>query len=136
MVNHEKLQLDHWNQVPHGVQALPPRPSKGLLRRPCEARMAKPSQCRWGRGRLAQEIEAGVITIRIAVATNVCRQPLVKSLSLAEISKRISREDTPCCGGFLIGIAPSDEFEGMVAGHLVACHNASMECYRRAMIGE
>jgi len=24
----------------------------------------------------------------------------------------------------------------MVAGQLVACHNASMECYRRAMIGE
>jgi hypothetical protein len=35
----------------------------------------------------------------------------------------------------LIGIAPRDEFEGMVAGQLVACHNASMECYRRAMIG-
>jgi hypothetical protein len=34
----------------------------------------------------------------------------------------------------LIGMAPQDEFEGMVAGQLVACHNASMECYRRAMI--
>src|SRR5215218_10473776 len=36
----------------------------------------------------------------------------------------------------LIGIAPRDEFEGMVAAQLVACHNASMECYRRAMLGE
>jgi hypothetical protein len=36
----------------------------------------------------------------------------------------------------LIGIAPRDEFEGMIAAQLVACHNASMECYRRAMIGE
>src|SRR3981189_2142583 len=36
----------------------------------------------------------------------------------------------------LIGIAPNDELEGMVAAQLVACHNASMECYRRAMIGE
>jgi integrase len=26
--------------------------------------------------------------------------------------------------------------EGMLAAQLVACHNASMECYRRAMIGE
>jgi hypothetical protein len=36
----------------------------------------------------------------------------------------------------LIGIKPGDEFEGMIAAQLVACHNASMECYRRAMIGE
>jgi hypothetical protein len=36
----------------------------------------------------------------------------------------------------LIGISPRDEFEGMIASQLVACHNASMECYRRAMIGE
>src|SRR5262245_3122608 len=34
----------------------------------------------------------------------------------------------------LIGIKPGDELEGMIAGQLVACHNASMECYRRAMI--
>src|SRR5271166_3625269 len=36
----------------------------------------------------------------------------------------------------LIGIAPKDEIEGMLAAQLIACHNASMECYRRAMIGE
>ena len=29
---------------------------------------------------------------------------------------------------------PQDELEGMLAAQLVACHNASMECYRRAMI--
>jgi hypothetical protein len=34
----------------------------------------------------------------------------------------------------MIGIAPQDELEGMIAAQLVACHNASMECYRRAMI--
>jgi hypothetical protein len=34
----------------------------------------------------------------------------------------------------LIGIAPRDECEGMIAGQLVACHNAAMECYRRAMM--
>jgi hypothetical protein len=36
----------------------------------------------------------------------------------------------------LIGISPQDEMEGMIATQLVAAHNASMECYRRAMLGE
>jgi hypothetical protein len=33
----------------------------------------------------------------------------------------------------LAGIGPKDELEGMIAAQLVACHNASMECPRRAM---
>src|SRR5215471_15819605 len=36
----------------------------------------------------------------------------------------------------LIGIAPKDELEGMMAAQLIAAHNAGMECYRRAMIRE
>lgn len=36
----------------------------------------------------------------------------------------------------MIGISPTDEIEGMVAAQLVACHNATMECYRRAMLPE
>jgi hypothetical protein len=36
----------------------------------------------------------------------------------------------------LAGIAPKDELEGMLAGQMLAAHNAAMECYRRAMIGE
>ena len=36
----------------------------------------------------------------------------------------------------LIGIAPQDEIEVMIAAQLIATHNATMECYRRAMIGE
>src|SRR6266403_93837 len=36
----------------------------------------------------------------------------------------------------LVGIGPKDELEGMLAAQLIACHNASMECYRRSMIGE
>jgi hypothetical protein len=36
----------------------------------------------------------------------------------------------------LIGIAPQDELEGMMAAQLLAAHNAAMECYRRAMLGE
>src|SRR5262245_15607235 len=34
----------------------------------------------------------------------------------------------------LMGIKPGDELEGMIAAQLIAAHNASMECYRRAMI--
>jgi len=36
----------------------------------------------------------------------------------------------------LAGIAPKDEIEAMIAAQMLACHNAAMECYRRAMIGE
>ena len=36
----------------------------------------------------------------------------------------------------LAGIAPKDELEGMIAAQLLAAHNAAMECYRRAMLGE
>jgi hypothetical protein len=36
----------------------------------------------------------------------------------------------------LLGIAPKDELEGMMAAQLIAAHNAAMECYRRAMLGE
>ena len=36
----------------------------------------------------------------------------------------------------LVGIDPKDEIEGMIAAQLLAAHNASMECYRRAMLKE
>jgi hypothetical protein len=36
----------------------------------------------------------------------------------------------------LMAISPQDEIEGMIATQLIASHNASMECFRRAMIGE
>jgi hypothetical protein len=36
-------------------------------------------------------------------------------------------------GGALMGIQPTGELEGMIAAQLIACHNAAMECYRRAM---
>jgi hypothetical protein len=34
------------------------------------------------------------------------------------------------------GMKPRDELEGMLIAQLVAIHNAAMECYGRAMIGE
>src|SRR5215207_9835633 len=36
----------------------------------------------------------------------------------------------------LASVKPHDELEGMLAAQLVATHNAAMECYRRAMLGE
>jgi hypothetical protein len=36
----------------------------------------------------------------------------------------------------LAAIGPKDELEGMIATQLLAAHNATMECYRRAMIPE
>ena len=36
----------------------------------------------------------------------------------------------------MIGIGPKDELEGMMATQLLAAHNASMECSRRAMIAD
>jgi hypothetical protein len=36
----------------------------------------------------------------------------------------------------MVGIGPKDELEGMLAGQIIAAHNASMECYRRAMLPE
>jgi hypothetical protein len=36
----------------------------------------------------------------------------------------------------LKSIAPRDELEGMIAAQLIAAHNASMDCYHRAMAPE
>jgi len=38
------------------------------------------------------------------------------------------------CFAALLGIKPTDEVEGMMAAQMVALHNASMECFRRAML--
>jgi hypothetical protein len=49
--------------------------------------------------------------------------------------KEYDQQITAALSG-LIGIAPQDELEGMMAAQLIAAHSAAMECYRRAMIGE
>ena len=36
----------------------------------------------------------------------------------------------------LSGIAPRDVMEGMLAAQMLACHHASMDCFRRATNGE
>jgi hypothetical protein len=49
--------------------------------------------------------------------------------------KEYDQQMTAALSG-LIGIAPQDELEGMMAAQLIASYSAAMECYRRAMIGE
>ena len=41
-----------------------------------------------------------------------------------------------CSHRRVVGIGPKDELEGMMAAQLLAAHSATMECYRRAKIGE
>jgi hypothetical protein len=36
----------------------------------------------------------------------------------------------------LIGAKPQDELEGMLVSQMIACHAASLECHRRAMLPE
>jgi hypothetical protein len=55
----------------------------------------------------------------------------VKNSSPEECDKQLSATIAA-----LMGIGPKDELEGMMAAQLIAAHNAAMECYRRAMIGE
>lgn len=50
--------------------------------------------------------------------------------------EKLRKEQLQAAFGALIGVAPRDELEGMLAAQLFACHNAAMECYRRAMIPE
>ena len=60
----------------------------------------------------------------------------IKTLWLKHSDAENSRQQRHATVDALIGISPKDELEGMIAAQLVACHNASMECYRRAMLGD
>lgn len=65
------------------------------------------------------------------LANQVVQALWLKNSSLEERDRQLSATIAA-----LMGIAPKDELEGMVAAQLVDAHNAAMECYRRAMIGE
>ena len=67
---------------------------------------------------------------------NVVANQVVSALWLQNSDAEQVKEQRYAAVDALVGIAPRDELEGMIAAQLVACHNASMECYRRAMIGE
>lgn len=67
---------------------------------------------------------------------NTLANQAVQALWLKNSSAEERHKQLSATVAALMGIAPKDELEGMMAAQLVAAHNAAMECYRRAMIGE
>jgi len=67
---------------------------------------------------------------------NVLVNQTVATLWLKDSDNETSDRQIGATVAGLGGIGPKDELEGMIAAQLLAAHNAAMECYRRAMIGE
>jgi hypothetical protein len=67
---------------------------------------------------------------------NVLANQAMNSLWLKHSDQEACEQQYHAILAGLIGIAPKDELEGMIAAQLIAAHNAAMECYRRAMFGE
>lgn len=67
---------------------------------------------------------------------NVLANQAFQSLWLKSSSDEEREKQLSATMSALIGIAPKDELEAMMAAQLLAAHNAAMECYRRATIGE
>ena len=60
----------------------------------------------------------------------------LQSLWIKQSDKEVRQRQYNAAIAGLIGIGPKDEIESMIGAQLIATHNAAMECYRRAMIGE
>jgi hypothetical protein len=67
---------------------------------------------------------------------NVLANQTIQTLWLKHADQETTDRQVSAIVGALVGIAPNDELEGMIAAQLLAAHNAAMECYRRAMIGD
>jgi hypothetical protein len=67
---------------------------------------------------------------------NILANQAVQALWLKNSSAEEWDKQLSATVAALVGIGPRDELEGMMAAQLIAAHNAAMECYRRAMIGE
>jgi hypothetical protein len=67
---------------------------------------------------------------------NVLATQAIQTIWVKHSSKETREEQYSATVAGLIGIGPRDELEGMIAAQLLAAHNAAMECYRRAMLGE
>ena len=61
---------------------------------------------------------------------------VASSMSTAHSDEKDRQKQIASCLEAMVGISPQDESEGMLAAQMVACHNAAMECFRRAMIKE
>ena len=67
---------------------------------------------------------------------NILANQAVQALWIKNSSPEERDKQLSATVAALVGIGPKDEMEGMMAAQLIAAHNAAMECYRRAMIGE
>ena len=67
---------------------------------------------------------------------NVIANQAINSLWLNNSDKEGKDKQISATLAGLISIVLKDELESMIAVQLLASHNAAMECYRRAMIGE
>jgi hypothetical protein len=67
---------------------------------------------------------------------NILAEQVAQALWVKNSSPDARRKQLSATVAALVGIRPQDELEGMVAAQLIAAHNAAMECYRRAMLGE
>ena len=67
---------------------------------------------------------------------NVLANAALSALWLKNSGPEEKERQVSALAAALVGIAPQDELEGMLAGQLIAANAAAMECYRRAMIGE
>ncbi len=67
---------------------------------------------------------------------NVLANQAIEALWLKSSDEKTRDQQYSATVAGLVGIGPKDELEGMIAAQLIAAHNAAMECYRRAMIGE
>lgn len=67
---------------------------------------------------------------------NILANQTINALWLKHSSPEDREKQYMATVATLVGIGPKDELEGMMAAQLIAAHNAAMECYRRAMIGE
>ena len=67
---------------------------------------------------------------------NILANQTVQALWLTNSDNETRSQQYGAAVAGLVGIGPQDELEGMMAAQLLAAHNAAMECYRRAMIGE
>jgi hypothetical protein len=67
---------------------------------------------------------------------NILANQTMQSLWLTHSNEDDRDKQIKATAAALVGIAPKDEIEGMLAAQLIAAHNAAMECYRRAMLAE
>ena len=67
---------------------------------------------------------------------SVLGNQVLQTLWVKHSNKETCQEQYNAAVAGLMGIGPRDELEGMISAQLLAAHNAAMECYRRAMLGE